>query len=678
MLIPRLALLIALLPALSLLHAAFVSQSFGVQFNRMAVETELSVFRTDALTGSALEQIGRRNHLWALEVRDRSGVLLAEWQAVPLARLGLFGDVSEFRQPATGALVRWWVAPTRPASLGWGGLGAIWLLLNVFALSRLPREARAGVPKVWPGQAPNLQRDDPPTLRPRMKALLDAAPLGVLLLDSEARVRHVNPLIQQWIGRSQAQLRGRRATNVLPLYTEDADHPSLPWAQAEQPSDVPLRWQLRVAGKERPVGVSWSRSSDGSFLLALIDLQDWTSAGHNTLDRLGLLQRVLNVLPVGVLVIDSNGQIEMANRHAERQFARAPGELEGEQFTTLMPVPFLNQPDIQLSDYRGQSPSTDDSRPKVVGWRKDATTFPVGLIVEDLGDTESGYLVLVEDLTEVMQTAAAQSRLGRLFEQTAEEVLILDARSLYVREANRGAQENLGFGLSQLRRMTLLHLAPLLDGDSTEQQVARLRAGDQRELRLSTDFTRADGSSYPVRMSLTCSREEEPPVLMLLAHDVTAQRAAEGRLAWLAGHDSLTRLINRNAANEELARCESSGFNGNIVMVQVANLWNINLGMGHDKGDEVIAVIAERLQNELPEVRLLARWSGAVFLLLIDEDMPEPLTLREALCLPIETADGTVNPEIKVGNVEWTGRALSSLKAVQSAVNESKAPESAV
>ncbi|MGB1556272.1 MAG: GGDEF domain-containing protein, partial [Oceanococcaceae bacterium] len=183
----------------------------------------------------------------------------------------------------------------------------------------------------------------------------------------------------------------------------------------------------------------------------------------------------------------------------------------------------------------------------------------------------------------------------------------------------------------------------------TEPRLARLRAGDRRELRLSTSFRRADGSVYPVELSLTCSREEEPPVLMLLAHDVTALRAAENRLAWISGHDSLTRLPNRSAALEEMARLSRETGGYWVGLLGLGGLREVNADFGYEQGDVLLASIAERLQRALPEARMIARWSSSSFLLLLAQPLSSADGLLAGLSETLELEATSWQPRLSLG-----------------------------
>lgn len=647
MLLPRFALLFAVIPGLLTISLGLDARWRGRDLGELELQRQLQAEALTQLSTQDLAQLGGRLSLRGLEIRDRAGRILAAWQQVPGVLRGWWGQPQRWVEPRSGAEVHYWRGASPSVAWLWVALGVAWSAFMLLAWHQLAkwRPARLSTASAWlPPQAPQAA----PTFQSESAYQdLDAADLAMVHVDNDARVLDANAVFCSWVGRNLSTLRGQRLEQVLSVCDGQGRRVESPWDQLTVGQLSREEWGLPSASKV--VAMLRVPAAAQGWRLVLVDVSSRHGATQELGQRSALLGHILDVLPVGVLVTDTDGRVRLSNLTAERLFAWAPGELEGEEITKLMPVPFLNQPDIQLQDYRGQGAETGTALPKVVGWRKDATTFPVNLKVEDLADHSGGLLVLVEDQTEALQTLAAQSRLGRLFDQTAEEVLILDARSLYVREANRGAQENLGYTLAQLRRMTLFHLAPELDASRTDPQLAALRGGEQRELRLNTMFKRQDHSSYPVALSLTCSREEEPPVLMLLAHDVTALRAAENRLAWMTRHDSLSRLPNRSAALEELARAARDHQDYWVGLVSILDLAPINIREGFEQGDVVIATVAERLVEIFPQSRFCARWSGATYMLLFDTLPPALDEALTTLSAPVEIASGLMKPELAMG-----------------------------
>src|SRR3546814_13631988 len=68
--------------------------------------------------------------------------------------------------------------------------------------------------------------------------------------------------------------------------------------------------------------------------------------------------------------------------------------------------------------------------PRVVGWRRDATTFPVELWVQTLNfDQSAGLVVIVRDVTERQLGENLASRLGRSEERRVGKEFVSTCRS---------------------------------------------------------------------------------------------------------------------------------------------------------------------------------------------------------------------------------------------------------
>ena len=109
--------------------------------------------------------------------------------------------------------------------------------------------------------------------------------------------------------------------------------------------------------------------------------------------------------------------------------------------------------------------------------------------------------------------------------------------------------------------------------------------------------------------------------------DITAQRRIEERIDYLLRHDALTGLPNRDhflqALGTELSRC---GEHGQVAVIHIAleRYQRISDSLGHESGDAVLRLAAERVRRCLPGAELaeidgrtlLARWSGGEFMLM--------------------------------------------------------------
>ncbi|MGH8445213.1 MAG: sensor domain-containing protein [Solimonas sp.] len=465
--------------------------------------------------------------------------------------------------------------------------------------------------------------------RERAGTVMDAMDYGMVTADRDGRVRYLNATAERLTGWTMAAARGRMIYSVFHL----ADGQDVPLQSAlelalQRNGDVPAQsaWLRARNGGRRPVELlaCLIRNRDNSVDGVAMICRD-TSRHTAELDHLKrearLSQAVVDHLEEGVLMTDPSGVVRFANARAEQMFGYARDELQGFTITKLMPVPFLNTPGIRLTDYVGGAARNVDTLPKIVGWRKDATTFPVELWVQPLQvEHSSGLVVIVRDISERLRGENLASRLGRLLDAAVEEVYIFDAQTLALLEVNRGARRNLGFRSEALLRMTPLDISDELEEDVFRQYLLQLRGGGQEHLVYRCRHRRADGSSYPVEVRLNFSRDEEPPVFMAIAVDISERVEAEQRLQQLAHYDALTGLPNRVMLQDRLqqawlaAQQRGSRLLG-VLFLDLDRFKDINDRHGHEVGDLVLKATAERLKTALRESDTVARLAGDEFVI---------------------------------------------------------------
>ena len=105
-------------------------------------------------------------------------------------------------------------------------------------------------------------------------------------------------------------------------------------------------------------------------------------------------------------------------------------------------------------------------------------------------------------------------------------------------------------------------------------------------------------------------------------------REREAQIRYAATHDDVTGLKNRNALMQDAARLFEQGERGTLVGIRLNDLSDINDTLGLEFGDKVLIGIARRLQEELPDARIVARTGGGEFLALIPQLPPEQSSHR--------------------------------------------------
>lgn len=177
----------------------------------------------------------------------------------------------------------------------------------------------------------------------------------------------------------------------------------------------------------------------------------------------------------------------------------------------------------------------------------------------------------------------------------------------------------------------------------------------------------AAGVYYEVSVSSRQSRS------VLLLEDISERVAAEEKISFMARHDTLTGLINRNyfgeLAPEELRAHAAEGLSSALMIIDIDEFKHVNDSHGHVIGDELLRQVAERLQESLPRNALLARLGGDEFIVLCGFDPAQTsghtLTehMLEAFDRPFALAGVNLTIKVSVGLVTpgEMGEALDDL-----------------
>ncbi len=115
--------------------------------------------------------------------------------------------------------------------------------------------------------------------------------------------------------------------------------------------------------------------------------------------------------------------------------------------------------------------------------------------------------------------------------------------------------------------------------------------------------------------------------VMLGFSDLTAQKAVEHQLRFLAQRDPLTQAYNRHhfwqLAHIEMARVKRYRRPLALAMIDADHFKNVNDVHGHDAGDMVLRMIVDTCVDSLRKNDVLARYGGEEFIVLLPETAPE-------------------------------------------------------
>jgi diguanylate cyclase (GGDEF)-like protein/PAS domain S-box-containing protein len=143
-----------------------------------------------------------------------------------------------------------------------------------------------------------------------------------------------------------------------------------------------------------------------------------------------------------------------------------------------------------------------------------------------------------------------------------------------------------------------------------------------------------------------------------IVQDITARKENERLLEYLATHDQLTGLPNRNLLGEHLtlalARCARTKRRVAVLFVDLDRFKTVNDTLGHEAGDRLLKAVAVRFRDNLRRCDTVARLGGDEFVVLLD-DLTEPLEaavaaqkLLAALAEPLVVAGHDLYPTASI------------------------------
>ncbi|EUJ09370.1 PAS domain S-box/diguanylate cyclase (GGDEF) domain-containing protein [Methylophilaceae bacterium 11] len=134
-----------------------------------------------------------------------------------------------------------------------------------------------------------------------------------------------------------------------------------------------------------------------------------------------------------------------------------------------------------------------------------------------------------------------------------------------------------------------------------------------------------DGSPLMIESRLTLVRDKEGhPVSVFSIHsDIADRKLAEAEIRRLAFYDPLTNLANRRLLIEHLEKAlkfvRRKKNAGAVLFIDLDNFKSLNDTFGHDKGDLLLKVVAERLKRCVRDCDTVSRLGGDEFVILLED-----------------------------------------------------------
>jgi diguanylate cyclase (GGDEF)-like protein/PAS domain S-box-containing protein len=291
----------------------------------------------------------------------------------------------------------------------------------------------------------------------------------------------------------------------------------------------------------------------------------------------------------------------------------------------------------------------------------------------------------IRDAFERFDLSLKGEQFSRIYENTVEGIIITDQNTV-IQAVNPAFSSITGYAPHEVigKKPALLKSG---SHDQAFYQGMWATLGEQGKWTGEIWNKRKNGEIYPEWLNITVVRDAQGRVSQYVAlfSDITQHKRSEELLRHQAYHDALTNLPNRLLFGENLELALSQAQRANhgvaVMLMDLDHFKYVNDTFGHDYGDRLLVMVAQRLRSVIRKGDTLARMGGDEFTLLLPA-LREPAEaarvaekIFKELSTPftIEKNDFTVTASIGVSAYPQDGDSPETLlKNADSAMYQAK------
>ncbi|QEL56152.1 EAL domain-containing protein [Chromobacterium paludis] len=321
-------------------------------------------------------------------------------------------------------------------------------------------------------------------------------------------------------------------------------------------------------------------------------------------DNLPMLEALS--LPVWVFDIDSKRVFWANDAALEVWGAESLQELRAREMSQDMSVSVAQR----LSQY--QQDFERDNAVFTESW----TLYPKGvprlLKVVFRGIRVDGKMMMFCEAQNTLSVDPTTLRSAEALMHTSMMVTLYDSAGM-VLYRNPSARAKVAYS-SETWRQHFIH-----DGDWQALQQGVAAAGEARQL--AQVHTRQGMRWHEIAVRACHDGVSGQEALLVTEVDITDLKHAEARASFLANHDVLTGLPNRNGIRSELLpylqQALRDGRQVALMFIDLDRFKNVNDSLGHASGDEMLIRMSGRLSQLLGHDEKVARLGGDEFLVML-------------------------------------------------------------
>ncbi len=252
-------------------------------------------------------------------------------------------------------------------------------------------------------------------------------------------------------------------------------------------------------------------------------------------------------------------------------------------------------------------------------------------LVEARTDPQGRPIAIVGTIHDITERRALEHRLresearyASTVELAAVGIAHVDVNGRFI-WCNGRLRDMLGYAGDELLALTIWDISHPDDAQMADRDRTRLHAGDIDTVTLEKRCQRKDGTTLWMRITAATRRtaDGKPLYDVAIVEDITARKAAEARVHYLATHDELTDLPNRTLFGELLGHAIETAKRHDrrcaVLFIDLDRFKIVNDSLGHEAGDLLLQEVAARLRTCVRDAGVVGRLGGDEFVVLLED-----------------------------------------------------------
>ena len=249
----------------------------------------------------------------------------------------------------------------------------------------------------------------------------------------------------------------------------------------------------------------------------------------------------------------------------------------------------------------------------------------------------------------------SEMRYRRLFETARDGILLLNASTAVIEDANPFLIDLLGYAHAELLGKRIWEVGAFADVAENQQKFSELQAKgyvryDDLPLR------KKSGATVPVEFVSNTYDCAGVTVVQCNIRDISARKRSDEKINELAFFDPLTRLPNRTLLLDRLQQAmivsTRNTTYGCVMFLDLDHFKTLNDTLGHDMGDLLLQQVAQRLTDCVREGDTVARLGGDEFVVVLENLHTQRGDAANQAQDVGEKILATLNQPYRLGNVE--------------------------